>query len=76
MMDCGKIKVMITCVDMSCEVEGKQMETTYEYQSTLEDEALKKVGMELMFLTPEKMTHTEGITAVELAKLLDIPTEM
>lgn len=47
-----------------------------DYRSTIEDEDLKKVGMELMFLTPEKMSHEEGISAVELSKLLDIPTEI
>ena len=52
------------------------METMYEYQSQLEDEDLKKVGMELMFLTPEKTSHQAGISAVELAKLLNIPTDV
>ena len=52
------------------------MDTTYEYQSTLDDQDLKKVGLELMFMTPEKTSHKEGISAVELAKLLDIPTEV
>ena len=41
----------------------------------LEDADLKKVGLELMFLTPEKCLRQEGISAVELAKLLDIPIE-
>ena len=36
----------------------------------LEDNDLKKVGLELMFLTPEKCSREEGITAVELAKLV------
>ncbi len=52
------------------------MTETYEYESTLEDDALKKVGMELMFLTPEKTSHEEGISAVELAKLLKLPTDI
>ncbi|MGN0013856.1 MAG: hypothetical protein ACI37T_00385 [Candidatus Gastranaerophilaceae bacterium] len=52
------------------------MTETYEYQSIIDDEALKKVGMELMFLTPEKTSHEEGISAVELSKLLGIPTEI
>ena len=40
----------------------------YDYES--EDKDLKKIGLELMFLTPEKCSHKEGITAVELAKIL------
>ena len=28
-----------------------------------------------MFLTPEKCSNTEGITAVELAKLVNLPVE-
>ena len=41
----------------------------------LEDKDLKKVGLELMFLTPEKCSREEGITAVELAKCLDMPLD-
>ena len=41
-----------------------------------EDTELKMVGLELMFLTPEKYSNTEGITAVELAKLVNIPVEI
>ncbi len=41
-----------------------------------EDKELKKVGLELMFLTPEKHEKKEGITAVELAKLVDLPIEI
>ncbi|MDD3237167.1 MAG: hypothetical protein PHV37_03630 [Candidatus Gastranaerophilales bacterium] len=48
----------------------------YEYESTIDDIELKKVGLELMFLTPEKCNHEKGITAVELAKLLDIPSDV
>ena len=33
-----------------------------------EDSDLKKVGLELMFLTPEKCSRKDGISAVELAK--------
>ena len=33
-----------------------------------EDKFLKMVGLELMFLTPEKYSNEAGITAVELAK--------
>lgn len=43
------------------------------YELEKEDKELKKVGLELMFLTPEKCSHAEGITAVELAKLLAMP---
>ena len=43
--------------------------------SEIEDTKLKKVGLELMFLTPEKCSNTDGITAVELAKLVDLPIE-
>ena len=41
-----------------------------------EDISLKMVGLELMFLTPEKYSNEDGITAVELAKLVDIPIEI
>lgn len=40
-----------------------------------EDRNLKMVGLELMFLTPEKYSHPDGITAVELAKLVDLPID-
>lgn len=40
-----------------------------------EDKALKDVGLELMFLTPEKCSHDDGITAVELSKLLGLPLD-
>ncbi len=52
------------------------MTETYEYQSNLDDNDLKKVGLELMFLTPEKTSHGKGISAVELSKLLDIPVDV
>lgn len=45
----------------------------YDYSD--EDKELKSVGLELMFLTPEKCTSKEGITAVELAKLVNLPVE-
>jgi len=48
----------------------------YEYELEAEDKDLKKVGMELMFLTPEKYSSAEGITAVELAKLVKISVEI
>lgn len=47
----------------------------YDFELDTEDKALKKVGLELMFLTPEKYSSTFGITAVELAKLVQIPVE-
>ena len=40
-----------------------------------EDKALKDVGLELMFLTPEKCSHDDGITAVELSKHLNMPLD-
>ena len=48
----------------------------YEYELENEDKALKKVGLELMFMTPEKCSKADGITAVELAKLVDLPVEI
>ncbi len=48
----------------------------YEYDIENEDTELKKIGLELMFLTPEKCSHADGISAVELSKLLDIPSEI
>ena len=44
--------------------------------SEIEDIDLKMVGLELMFLTPEKYSNAEGITAVELAKLVNLPVEV
>ena len=43
--------------------------------SEMEDTNLKMVGLELMFLTPEKYSNADGITAVELAKLVNLPVE-
>lgn len=45
------------------------------YDQIEEDKELKTVGLELMFLTPEKCSSPDGITAVELAKLVGIPAE-
>lgn len=45
------------------------------YDLEIEDKELKKVGLELMFLTPEKCSSTFGITAVELAKLVQLPVD-
>lgn len=43
--------------------------------NTEEDTSLKMVGLELMFLTPDKYSNEAGITAVELAKLVNLPVE-
>lgn len=40
-----------------------------------EDKELKDIGLELMFLTPEKYSNDDGITAVELSKHLNLPLE-
>lgn len=48
----------------------------YDYDSESEDKELKQVGLELMFLTPEKYSNEEGITSVELAKLVNLPLEI
>lgn len=47
----------------------------YNYDDEQEDKELKKVGLELMFMTPEKCNSDKGVTAVELAKMLGIPAE-
>ena len=47
----------------------------YDYNLEFEDRELKAVGLELMFMTPEKCSSEEGITAVELAKLVGLPVE-
>ena len=44
--------------------------------SEMEDIDLKMVGLELMFLTPEKCSSADGITAVELAKLVNLPVDI
>lgn len=41
-----------------------------------EDKELKKVGLELMFMTPEKGAVENWITAVELAKMVELPVEI
>jgi hypothetical protein len=46
------------------------------YDQIEEDKDLKEVGLELMFLTPEKCSSSDGITAVELAKLVELPAEI
>lgn len=40
-----------------------------------DDIELKSVGLELMFLTPEKYSGDDGITAVELSKLVKLPID-
>ena len=45
------------------------------YDIALEDKELKEVGLELMFLTPEKCGHEDGITAVELSRQLNMPLD-
>lgn len=48
-----------------------------EYYASIEneDKELKAIGLELMFLTPEKCTSDDGITAVELSKRVNLPIE-
>lgn len=48
-----------------------------EYYASFEneDKELKTIGLELMFLTPEKCTSDDGITAVELSKRVNLPIE-
>ncbi len=46
------------------------------YNQNEEDKALKTIGLELMFLTPEKYSSEKGITAVELAKLVGLPIDI
>lgn len=45
------------------------------YDQNDEDKDLKSVGLELMFMTPEKGGTDKGVTAIELAKLVGIPLE-
>jgi len=47
----------------------------YYALSETEDKELKTIGLELMFLTPEKCSSDNGITAVELSKRVNIPVE-
>ena len=46
------------------------------YDLEAEDKDLKKVGLELMFMTPEKGATDNWITAVELAKMVELPVEI
>ncbi len=57
----------------------KNAEHAHESEQVMmpqEDIDLRKVGLELMFLTPEKCSRPEGISAVELAKLLQMPIDI
>ena len=46
----------------------------YDYELETEDKELKKVGLELMFMTPEKGSAENWVTAVELGKV-DLPVD-
>lgn len=48
----------------------------YDYHPENEDKDLRTVGLELMFMTPEKGSKEEGVTAVELAKMVELPLEV
>ena len=48
----------------------------YDYELETEDKDLKKVGLELMFMTPEKGAFENGVTAVELAKMVELPVDV
>ena len=48
----------------------------FEYDYENEDKALKLVGLELMFLTPEKYSNPQGITAVELSKRVGLELDI
>ncbi len=52
------------------------MSYNIDMSSETEDINLKMVGLELMFLTPEKCSNADGITAVELAKLVNLPVDI
>ncbi len=47
----------------------------YDYMLENEDKELKKVGLELMFMTPEKGAAENWVTAVELAKMVELPVD-
>ena len=48
----------------------------YDYEPEIEDKDLKKVGLELMFMTPEKGAVENWVTAVELAKMVELPVDI
>ena len=45
------------------------------FSAKLNDEILKAVGLELMFCTPEKCANKAGMTAIEIARKLSLPTD-
>ena len=47
----------------------------YDYQTEIEDKELKQVGLELMFMTPEKGAVDNWVTSVELAKMVELPVD-
>ena len=47
-----------------------------DYQPVNEDKELKQVGLELMFMTPEKGAVDNWVTAVELAKMVELPLDI
>jgi len=51
------------------------MSYNYSMNSESEDKALKTIGLELMFLTPDRYSNADGITAVELAKRVNLSVE-
>lgn len=48
----------------------------FDYELEHEDKDLKKVGLELMFMTPEKCDTADGISAVELARRVELPVDV
>ncbi len=44
-------------------------------ETIMQDMDLKRVGLELMFLTPDKCRSNLGITAIELAKCAELSCE-
>ena len=44
-------------------------------EAILQDMDLKRVGLEMMFLTPDKCRSKLGITAIELSKCAELPCE-
>ena len=48
----------------------------YDYEPEIEDKDLKKVGLELMFMTPEKGAVENWVTAVELAIMVELAVDI
>ena len=48
----------------------------YDYLPEKDDKNLRSIGLELMFMTPEKGSKEEGVTAVELAKMVELPLDV